>query len=283
MLVWVSRVLMNSALDWVSFMGGLVLIGYILGGMERWANTLLWRVFGKYAILITAWIGTPIHEISHAIMCLIFHHKVEAVKLFQWGSADGTLGYVRHRFNQQSLYQKIGNFFIGSAPIFGGILTLFLFMALFIPSEFHQFLYVIKHSVHAEQTSTFNVLNFFKLFDYLGQTLFTWNTIKNPLFWCFLVLSISTASHTSLSREDVRGAVSGGVSLFLFLVIINSITGLLQLNVSLESIIKVWNLYLFSAGSLLIFFSLIRLLLSLALSGVKRVFFYSDPKRNHYF
>lgn len=37
---------------------------------------------------------------------------------------DNVLGYVRHSYNKNSLYQTIGNFFISIAPLIFGIIVI---------------------------------------------------------------------------------------------------------------------------------------------------------------
>ncbi|MGO0916500.1 hypothetical protein ACTPEM_26060, partial [Clostridioides difficile] len=37
---------------------------------------------------------------------------------------DGILGYVSHSYKKDNLYQSIGNFFIGIAPIIGGTIMI---------------------------------------------------------------------------------------------------------------------------------------------------------------
>lgn len=78
-------------------------------------------VFGHKSIYLTGWIGTPVHEISHVIMCMIFGHKVEEVSLFKPESESGVLGYVVHRYDSKSFYQSVGCLFIGIAPLLGNM------------------------------------------------------------------------------------------------------------------------------------------------------------------
>ncbi|MDR3490768.1 MAG: hypothetical protein P4M12_01845 [Gammaproteobacteria bacterium] len=64
--------------------------------IERKANRYFFAAYGMKGILATAWLGTPIHELGHALMCLIFAHKIKDIKLLTLNQADGTLGYVSH-------------------------------------------------------------------------------------------------------------------------------------------------------------------------------------------
>lgn len=84
----------------------------------------------KFLFYLSAVIGTPIHEASHALMAILFGHKVHKVCWFQVGK-DGRLGYVEHNWNRRSLYQSVGCIFIALAPIFAAfaaIVALYHFM-----------------------------------------------------------------------------------------------------------------------------------------------------------
>lgn len=72
----------------------------------------------------------------------------------------------------------------------------------------------------------------------------------------------------------VKGATSGVFSLFVLVISVNTLTTLLQLRgLALEALILDWNLYLFSAGSLLFLFASIQLAISYALSLLIGPFF----------
>lgn len=119
--------------------GSLILTGMLLGILENRANFYVQSVFGWKGIMLTAWIGTPIHELGHLLMCYLFKHQVSEFKLFDRKAKDGILGYVNHGWNPKSLYQNIGNFFIGTGPIFSGTAALILGMYIFLPDSFAGF------------------------------------------------------------------------------------------------------------------------------------------------
>lgn len=73
----------------------------------------------------SAMLGTPIHEASHALIALMFGHKIHKISWFQMGK-DGRLGYVEHNWNRRSLYQSIGVFFIAIAPLLAGFSAIVL-------------------------------------------------------------------------------------------------------------------------------------------------------------
>ena len=49
------------------------------------------RAFGRKGFLLTAWIGVPIHELGHAIMCVLFRHKIVATQFFPTDTSQGAL------------------------------------------------------------------------------------------------------------------------------------------------------------------------------------------------
>lgn len=69
-------------------------------------------------------------------MCIIFKHEIIDMKLLNTKNESGVLGYVNHRYNPQSIYQRVGNLFIGLGPIYSGIAALILSMYLLLPKTF---------------------------------------------------------------------------------------------------------------------------------------------------
>lgn len=165
-------------------------------------------------LLATGIVGTPIHELSHALMCLVFGHKITEMKLYQLNSDDGTLGYVNHSYNPKNLYQQIGNFFIGIAPILGGSGVIFLLMYFCTPSLFgevtSELQFVSLLSIDLLDPSTYAA--FLGLFWDIVTLIFDFTNAGNILWWVFIIVSLMVASHMELSTADIKGGFKG----FLF-------------------------------------------------------------------
>ena len=153
--------------------------------MQLLSNSIrksLAKIFGIQGYIYLTAPGVMIHEIGHAVFCLIFRHKIVEMKLFS-PEEDGTLGYVNHSYNPNSFYQRIGNFFIGTGPIWFGVAVLCLISWLLLPDEM--------------QISDFFSLNF-------------WGRWQSYI-WLYLALTIS--SHITLSPPDLAGSVDGGIAI----------------------------------------------------------------------
>ena len=62
----------------MSTAGVIFLFGWIIALLRRGFCNVAYRS-GPRILLLTGIIGTPIHELSHALMCLIFGHKIEEI------------------------------------------------------------------------------------------------------------------------------------------------------------------------------------------------------------
>lgn len=114
-------------------LGAVVLCG--LGvSLCRWLFMRMLGRAGRGVVLVTSIIGTPIHELGHALMCLAFGHRITRMRLWSPGSTDGTLGSVTHRYNHRNPYQVLGLLFIGVGPILLGTLCLTLTLRLCFPA-----------------------------------------------------------------------------------------------------------------------------------------------------
>jgi hypothetical protein len=142
------HILLLSMAELAHLLGTIIVVGLVLGFLEKRATAFIYRAFGWKGIAMTAWLGTPVHEFSHALMCGIFRHEIVEIKWLQLKSGDGTLGYVSHQYNPGSFYQKIGNFFIGTAPVYIGILILSIGMYVLLPETYRAFIQENRAGLH---------------------------------------------------------------------------------------------------------------------------------------
>lgn len=204
-----------------------VLLGFIISLylLQVLACGLATRQFGGKVIYLSAIVGTPIHEISHAVMCLPFRHRIHEIALFK-PDGNGTLGYVTHSYNPGSLWQEIGNFFIGIAPLFGGTAAIYILTSLLLHNSQEVFL-IIKTSVEAYESvsgATSFLTSLYAALTKLSGVLAV-SAQNEPLrfvLWGYLTASISL--HLSPSPADMKGSVKG------FILLIFVISGLRYLS-----------------------------------------------------
>lgn len=92
----------------IILIGVIIVIGFLLGYLESLTRMYWSRAFGRKGFLLTAWIGVPIHELGHAIMCVLFRHKIVATQFFPTDTSQGALGYVQHQYNQKVCINGLG-------------------------------------------------------------------------------------------------------------------------------------------------------------------------------
>ncbi|WP_298941364.1 hypothetical protein [uncultured Psychromonas sp.] len=181
--------------------------------LQRLVFLLSAKILDGKVIYLSAWIGTPIHELSHALFCFIFGHKIQKMVLFN-PDKRGTLGYVTHSYNNRNLWQVMGNFFIGIAPLFGGLLGLYLVTWLLLDDavNFFNLLRVSTFQNLANiQLSQLVLLNE-QIFQFI-ESAYIVSPIK-VIIWAYLCAAISL--HLSPSKEDLKGAWVG-FFIFIFL------------------------------------------------------------------
>ena len=214
---------MKSVLLNTLYQGGILILGiYLTGLIIHIVNSLFVRLVRSNKIIIgTGLIGTPLHELSHAIMCIIFGHRIDEMKLFQFPDEDGTLGYVNHSYNRRNIYHLIGNFFIGVAPILVGSVFIFLLMYFLLPNTFSEVLNVSTIYVSSKD----NLLEG----KFINELTASWEIIKTIFidiktgwpWFVFIFISLSIAQHMRLSPADLVGSLSGIPFILLLLFLLN--------------------------------------------------------------
>lgn len=172
----------------------------IRSGISAWLGI-------NFYVMIT-FPGVVLHEIGHMIFCLLFGHKIIDFKLFS-PEENGTLGYVNHAYNSGSFYQRIGNFFIGTGPVWIGLAVIY-FLTLWLLPE------LPKYSNDANSFSSLLPCAFDASIQFLKAmlSLAFWLHWQS---WLWLVLVLMIGSHIALSPSDFAGAADGFIFLMIFL------------------------------------------------------------------
>lgn len=259
----IFQTLLTSVIQLFSLIGVIIVIGFILGYLESLTRTYWSRAFGRKGFLLTAWIGVPVHELGHAIMCLVFRHKIIATQFFPTDTSQGALGYVQHQYNQKSIYQRIGNFFIGIGPIISGITALILLMRYFVPESYSLFNTTLETTIASTSINLDMIQNMFLSTFFLLKSLFTMSNLLTPSFWLFLFIAICISAHIALSKPDIKGSIDGIIVMFIILFLFNIIAGLFQYdsNQLIGKVMK-YNMYLIAFSSVALLFSSISTLVS---------------------
>lgn len=209
--------------------GVIIAFGFLIALCRRAFVRLLGRN-GCQILLITGAVGTPVHELSHAAMCVVFRHRIDEIKLYQPHSTDGTLGYVNHSFNPRNLYHQIGNFFIGIAPILCGSGVLFLLMLIMAPNAYDlvsaNFDMIPSMSTSLAEIDTY--LGFFEIMWGMVVSVFHYTNMDSIWWWIFIILALMVSSHMELSGADIKGSLSGLGFLAGLIFVVDLIVGLIS-------------------------------------------------------
>jgi len=211
----------------IFFVPGLILtlvVNYISTLLQRRALLTIGR--GWYLGLF-GWLGTIIHELGHAIFCLIFRHKITKMKLFDPDPETGTLGYVQHTYEPSSLYQMAGNFFIGIGPILLG--SALIYLLLYFLLGLNPFSFVINTGLSGSNIYSWSTMA--QLLQNLGTSLttlvsgiFSLNNLSSWQLYVFIYLTFTIGSSINLSPSDFKGAFKGLGIILLVIFIFNLVT-----------------------------------------------------------
>lgn len=198
---WLS----GSLIHLLYFIAVLYLVGFLIALVNR----AFYRLSGGGRVIcyLTGLIGTPIHELSHALMCLLFGHSIREMRLFRIDLKSGVLGYVNHTYNRRNLYHVIGNYFIGIAPILGGTCFLLVMLKLLMPEASTAFGAYLSDFVEWQMQGLIpeQFLGVGAVFVSFLTILFS--SAEGWHFWVFLLLALCVSIHMNLSWSDIRGSL----------------------------------------------------------------------------
>jgi hypothetical protein len=209
----------RPAIDISVLLVPVAVFGFIIRFCKNKIEDILINDIGKVPYYAFAVIGTPVHELSHLLAALVFRHKIKRFSLFS-PDASGRLGYVEHAYDPQSLYQRVGCFFVGIAPLLGGFLALLLLTRLFLPRfSFHAPALsapclVGLHDGHsawqAVQALAKDIVN-------IGRGFIAQPPPLSLRTGIYLYLALGIGSHMYPSLSDFKGMVPGVLTLYILI------------------------------------------------------------------
>jgi len=201
------------------------ILGAVLHYTERGTQANLERAIGRRGMVWwTGWLGTPIHELSHCLVGILFGHRIEEVRFFDPHPHDGVLGYVRYSLPENRAlrpYAVVGQFFSGIAPLFGGSLALLLALELLAPrpervfEEAERFAFALEHASLAQASQ-----DFLALVRGIYEGLFAEGAASvRP--WVFLYVALAVGAHLAPSPADLEGGALGFAILLVLALLVD--------------------------------------------------------------
>ncbi|MBE6601435.1 MAG: hypothetical protein E7637_02875 [Ruminococcaceae bacterium] len=253
-----SIIFSNILLQLLYFIGILFVVGFLI----RVLNKLFYRMlnYKKYVVYGTGIIGTPFHELSHALMCLVFGHKILEIKFFQIDEESGTLGYVSHTYNHKNIYQVIGSFFIGTAPIFVGTIFICVLIKAMIPAAAVEIEAYLQDFALAQSMGISVYSLKYAAITFSGMVGAILSCIDlGAIWWGFAVIALCIAIHMNLSQADISHSVKALPYLIGAFVVFNLLFGVIAFS-TYETAVYYINL----AGGYFVGILLLALMLSIA-------------------
>ena len=227
----------------------------------------LWGCQSGNVFDVTAVIGTPVHELGHAAMCILFCHRITDICLWSPRARDGVYGYVEHSYNRKNLWARIGNLFIGFGPLFSGLGVTVLMLWLCFPAQWSGYLGASQALAANGTTLGEIVKSIFSLLCSLPDA-FRASWLRALLG---LAVMLSIALHVSLSWADVKGSASAIPLYAAVTALFAIVTKLLGLDGIILAWLRLLNLRVLSLFALVLAFSLLWIAVALIIRLVKLI------------
>lgn len=210
-----------------------VVFAVILYWLEKTTSEVHSRTFGWRGVLIsTAWIGTPVHEISHTVFALLFRFHIQELKLFHPDKQTGTLGYITFSYNPHNPIQLFGKFPVGVAPLLFGSVVL-CGLVYFLPTRGDILLISLWSTNSSLNVSSGFVPQMIQSFAVMYDSAWHLIILLDYYDWrtyLFLYLSMCVSSHMAPSSSDFNGAWIGLFILLGFTLVLVILASAMQIS-----------------------------------------------------
>ncbi len=228
LLGYAGRVVVATLIQIVALLGPLLILALVMDLVSLGVERLGYAVFGqRWYLRLFGWLGVTVHELGHALFCVLFRHRIEEIRLFDPDPVRGSLGYVNHSYNSSSVYQQMGNFFIGIGPIISGSLLLLLGAYAILDLNLYRLTPAVgitpdtlKHIGAIIPVLESNLRSMVAV----GRQLLGSGGIAGWRIAIFCYVLFAIGGSVALSRSDITGSVAGLLTLIALLLVFNVAT-----------------------------------------------------------
>jgi len=216
-------------------MGPAAVLGYLI---HRSAATISFVIVRRLQagvrgyVWAIGWLGVIVHELGHFLMALLFGFKVLGKKWVDFNPKSGSLGHVNVS-PPKNIYQQIGLFFIGIAPLVSGTLVIYLASRWLLGPEAFAPMREIKGTTEVLQSGDALKDYLLQLAAHIGavfDAIFTEENVGNWRFWVFIFVALSVGSSMHLSRSDVRSLLYGLLAITALILTINLVVAAIAID-----------------------------------------------------
>lgn len=255
---------MDQYLIYAGQLLGLTLGVMVVCGLIAWIARQTFMYFvGDSATLVlyaSSIVGTPVHELGHALMCIPFAHRITDMKLLLPPSRRSrTLGYVEHSYNRKNPWAVFGNLFISFGPIFSGLGVMILVLNLCFATQWNSYLessrLMVESGAGIQEMSSIVFSLLFSLFEGLET-----DAVRSIVG---IIIILSVAQHISLSFADLKGCFTALLMYTGIVAVFAGVTMLFGWQGNIVSTLMQINLPLLSLFCVAIAFSLVWVVIAL--------------------
>ncbi len=203
--VWeyLKLVLLLSLRQFIFLFALTLLLGWLIQLINKNLLKNAWQLLGgKTYLWLFGWLSIPVHELGHALFAVLFGHRIDRVVLFDPRATSGSHGQVRHSWNQNNIYHKVGNLFIGIGPIILGSVVVWLLSRWLLQTSFQGAQALDAQAGIPQQLQAIPAF----LLNSFTNALLIFREILSALSWktaLFLYLSFAISTNINLSDLDL--------------------------------------------------------------------------------
>lgn len=247
--------------------GVMAACGLLVDACHRLCFSLLGHHIGKGIWYATSLPGSPVHELGHALMCLVFAHRIEEIHLLP---RRGSTACVEHSYHRRNPWAVMGSVWIGLGPLFSCLAVILLVLYLVFP----QALGTYRSALDTLQQN--GTLPLPDLLRFTADTIVSLFTQSSAPLWLQILggyLLLSMSLHVRLSVADLRGMATGIPHTIALAALIAAVITLIGENALAATTLALQRFALLQCAlfALILLFSLLFLLLSLLVGGARKL------------